>query len=316
MATKTNIPPQDDVDRLKKIAFWYWEYTRRNQLYIRYCDVITKYDDYFKSLGVYDFMQSKKYLDEISEYVTTHDDPEELKYTPFRRRLEKEHGEEAGRRFFKYGFLSCGFEEKFGRIYKHYSIGMNTEEALSGSLAGEYFSFSSGNPADFAALIKLNESWLITIDDFEPTTFSYDITRAKNISTDPNTILDNPDKLSLEVHAINLINKAVESLFEEQHVSDETLQAVYKLSIAGRRFNSTDLMRLAMLWLWDKAHKDRLNPTPFEEVYPLLKAKITERGSDIAGNWDQLTQRPSRVRDYYAMTDYCILHHTITHLNK
>ena len=317
MATKTNIPPQDDVDRLKGIAFWYWEYTRRNPLYIRYCDVINVYDDYFKSLGVYDFMQSKEYLDETSGYVTTHDEPEDLKFTPFRRRLENDFGEEAGKIYFKYGCLGCGFEKHFGRIYKHYSIGINTEEALSKTLVGNNFSFCSENPTDFAALVKLNETWLITIDDFEPSTFSYDVQRAKNISTNPSTVLENPEKLSLEVHALSLIKRAVESLFGEQHVPDETLQAVYKLSIAGRRFNSTDLMRLAMLWLWDKAHeKDAANPALFEEIYPLLKAKITDTGSTLVGNWDQLIQRPGRARDYYAMTDYCIQHHTITHLNK
>jgi len=317
MTSKKRNVSQADINRLKGIAFWYWEYMRRNPLYIRYCDVITEYDDYFKSLGVYDYMQSKEYLDEMSEYVATHDDSEDLKYTPFRRRLEKEHGEEAGRRFFKYGFLSYGFEGKFGRIYKHCSVGIDSDEVLEGLISGKDVLFKTNIVADLAALTKLNGSWLITVDDFTPDTFTFDLKRSKNIKIDPNGILDDPERVGLEVYALNIINKAVESLFEEQKVADATLQSVYTLSLAGKRFNKADLTRLAALWLWDKAHeKDRQKPAPFKEVYPLLKAKLNDKHRVIVGNWEQQALKANRVRAHYAMTDYCIRHHTITHLNK
>ena len=290
---------------------------RRNPLYIRYCDVIAKYDDYFKSLGVYDFIQSKEYLDEMSEYVTTHDDPEELKYTPFRRRLEKEHGKEAGKIYFKYGFLGYAFENKFGRIYKDPSAGLDTEEALEAFMSGKQVSFMVDNPKDIAALIKLNGSWLITVDDFKPSTFSYDIKRAQNITINPDGVLDDPGKVGLEVYALNMINKSVESLFQEQDVADITLKSVYKLSLAGKTLRNADLTRLAALWLWDKAHeKDRQNHAPFKEVYPILKAKLNDKRRVIVGNWEQQALKANRVREHYAMTDYCIRHHTITHLNK
>jgi hypothetical protein len=317
MTSKKRNISKADIIRLKGIAFWYWEYMRRNPLYIRYCDVITEYDDYFKSLGVYDYMQSKEYLDEMSEYVTTHDESEDLKYTPFRRRLEKEHGEEAGRRFFKYGFLSCGFEDKFGRIYKHYSVGIDSTEALERLMSGRDISFKTNEVADLAALTKLNGSWLITVDDFTPDTFTYDLKRSKTIKIDPNGVLDDPGKVGLEIYALNLINKAVESLFEEQKIADETLQSVYNLNFSGKTLRNADISRLAALWLWDKAHeKGRQNPAAFKEVYPLLKAKLNDKKRTIVGNWEQQDLKANRIRTHYEMTDYCIRHRTITHLNK
>lgn len=316
MTPKTRIAPQDDIDRLKCTAFWYWEYMRRNPLYIRYCDVINKYDDYFKSLGVYDYMQSKEFLDEMSAYVWTHETREELKNFPFRKRLEKEFGAEAGRKTFKYGCLSCGFENHFGRIYKHYSIGMNTEKALDDELSGIISPFITNNPADISALIKLNGSWLITVDGDHPDNFCYDIRRAQNIIINPDGILDDPGKVGLEVYALNLINKAVESLFEEQKLADDTMRSVYKLSLAGKRFNNADLTRLAALWLWDKAHeKSDTAPLDFADVYPLLKTKL-EKAKKHDDRWDQIFGRPSRIRNYYASTGYCIQHHTITTLNN
>lgn len=220
----TRIAPQDDVDRLKGIAFWYWEYMRRNPLYIRYCDVFNCYHNYFESLGVYEYMQSKEFLDEMSEYVSTHDTREELKNFPFRKRLEKEFGDEAGKRTFKYGCLSCGFENHFERIYKHYSIGIDTEKVLNDELSGKIFPFTTDNPADIAALVKLNGSWLITVDDFQPDTFCYDIKRAQSIKVNPNGVINQLGKVNREFQALNMINMAVEAMFKEQKIPDDMLE--------------------------------------------------------------------------------------------
>ena len=213
--------------------------------------------------------------------------------------------------------MGYAFENKFGRIYKDPSAGLDTEEALEAFMSGKQVSFMVDNPKDIAALIKLNGSWLITVDDFKPSTFSYDIKRAQNITINPDGVLDDPGKVGLEVYALNMINKSVESLFQEQDVADITLKSVYKLSLAGKTLRNADLTRLAALWLWDKAHeKDRQNHAPFKEVYPILKAKLNDKRRVIVGNWEQQALKANRVREHYAMTDYCIRHHTITHLNK
>jgi len=317
MTSKQRNVSQADINRLKGIAFWYWEYMRRNPLYIRYCDVIKRYDDYFKSIGVYEFMQSKEFLEEISEYTSTHEDSEDLKYMPIRRRLERDHGEKAGKIYFKYGFLGYAFEEKFGRIYKDPSEGLDTEKALEAMMVGKNISFLADNVPDISALIKLNGSWLISVDDTTPKSYFYDLPRIQNIQIDPKGVLDDPGRVGLEVYAVNLITKAVESFFEEQKISGETLQSVYLLSCSGKYLKSPAISRLAALWLWDKAHeKDRQNPATFKEVYPLLKAKLNDKKRTIAGNWEQQALNATRVRTHYEMTDYCIRNRTISYLNK
>lgn len=316
MATTNPKIPLDDTDRLKKAAFWYWEYMRRNELYRRYCDVFEKYHDYFKAIGVFEFMQSKEYLEEMMEYLSTHEDPLDLKYPLFRRRLDYEHGDEAGHRYFKYGFLSCGFEMKFGRIYKHYSDGLDTSKTLEQLLKGENISFETSDPADTSALTKLNGSWLVSVDDDMPNNLLYDLERSKSITLDPKGVLNEPAKVGLDVHALNLINKAVESIFGKQNVDIETLQSVYKRNLSGKYIFSSDIMRLSMLWVWDKAHEDdRLAPLPFDEVYPLLKSEI-ERAGIPDGGWDQILTRKKRMVEYYDATIFCVKNCTLRSLNK
>jgi len=317
MTSKQRNVSEEDINRLKGIAFWYWEYLRRNPLYIRYCDVIKRYDDYFKSIGVYDFMQTKEYLEEISEYVSTHEDSEDLKYMPIRRRIERDHGEKAGKIYFKYGFLGYAFEEKFGRIYKDPSEGIDTETTLEAVMTGKKVSFLADNARDISALTKLHGSWLISVDDTTPKSYFYDLPRIKNIKIDPDGILHDPGQVGLEVYALNLITKAVESLFEEQNIDDNTLQSIYLLTISGKTLRNADISRLAALWLWDKAHeKGRQNPATFKEVYPLLKAKLNDKKRTITGNWEQQALNATRVRTHYEMTDYCIRNRTISYLNK
>lgn len=306
----------DDSDRLRRIAFWYWEYMRRNPLYQRYCQVIDSYDDFFKSIGVYEFMQSKEFLDEMAEYVSSHDSPEDLKYTPFRRKLEKEHGKDAGSKFFKYGSLACGFENKFGRIYKNNSIGLDSETALDLLLENRDVDFSTKDQTDISALLKLNRNWLLTVDGMAPDNFSFNFKRTGNVKIDPDAIVNSPIKIGLEVQALNMISKAIENIFEKQHIEDETLQAIYKLCLAGKHINSSDVMRLAMIWMWDKAHEaDEATSAPFDDVYPLLKAKV-EKSGKTDGAWEQIITRRKRILGYYEMTDFCIKNRVIISLNQ
>lgn len=306
----------DGADRLQRIAFWYWEYMRRNPLYQRYCAVIEAYNDYFKDIGIYEFMQTREFLDEMAEYVSTHDDEEDLKYTPFRRRVEKSHGEYASLKIFKYGFLSCGFENNFGRIYKHCLDGLDSDEALGCLLHDNDVEFSTKNPADLSALLKLNGEWLLTVDEMTPDTFSFDFQRTGNIKISPQGVAKAPSKVGLEVQALNMINKAVENLFKKQNIEGETLQAVYKLCLEGKHINSSDVMRLAMVWLWDKAHEtSESTPASFDDVYPLLKAKVEASGK-TDGAWEQIMTRRKRIMGYYEMTDFCIKNRVIMSLNQ
>ena len=307
--------PADDTDRLKRIAFWYWEYMRRNPSYLRFWEVLERYHDFFKSIDVFDSMQTKEYLDEMFEFLSTHDTREEIRYTPFRRRLEANHGERAGKLFFKYGFLSCGFEKKFRRLVKEPNEGLNSKEALDLILAGKDVDFETHDIIDMSALGRFNESWLISVDGDSPLNFHYDLERTHSIQISPKGILDQPSKVGQEIHALNFTNKAVESLFAKQNVEDETFQSFYKLNLSGKHINSSNIMRLAMLWLWDTAHQDPCNPRSFDEVYPLLKDKVEKAGM-AGGVWEQIMTRQKRIREYFASTDFCIKNYTITSLKK
>jgi hypothetical protein len=307
---------QDDIDRLKKAAFWYWEYMRRNDLYRRYCDVMEQYHDYFKSIGVFDSMQTKEYLNEMVEYVATHDDHLDIKYPPFRRRLDRDHGDEAGHKYFKYSFLCRSYEKMFGRIYVNYFFGIDTEETLQKIFKGENVTFEASAPPEISALTKLNGSWLVSIDDYTPNNFLYDYEHAKSITIDPKGIINKPTEVSQDIHALNIINKAVASIFEEQDIPPESLQSVYKRNLAGKYVSGSDFMRLSMLWMWDKAHEDdRNNPLPFDDVYSRLKQKIEQAGITIKGS-DQIFTHRKRIVEYYATTDFCIKNRTLTTLNK
>jgi hypothetical protein len=306
----------DGSDRLQRIAFWYWEYMRRNKLYKRYCAVIEAYNDYFKDIGIYESMQTREFLNEMAEYVSSHDDKEDLKYTPFRRRLEKSHGKAAGLIFFKYGFLSCGFENNFGRIYKNNSIGLSSDKAFEDILKDSNVEFATRDPADLSALLKLNGEWLLTVDEMTPDNFSFDFQRTGNIKINPQGVVMSPSKVGLEIQALNIINKAVESLFKKQNIEGETLQAVYKLCLEGKHINSSDVMRLAMVWLWDKAHEaSESTSASFDDVYPLLKAKVEESGK-TDGAWEQIVTRRKRIQGYYEVTDFCIKNRVIMSLTQ
>ena len=83
---------------------------------------------------------------------------------------------------------------------------------------------------------------MISIDEMTPTNYLYNLEKSNSITIDPKAILKNPTKVGLEVHALNMINKAVESLFGKQYIDEETLQSVYKLSLSGKHINSSDTM--------------------------------------------------------------------------
>jgi len=268
----------------------------------------------FKSIGVFDYMNSKEFLEETADYIHSHDTEEELKYIPFRSRLEREHGKEASMIYWKYGFLANGFDTRFGRIYKHYSAGMDVFAAFEKIKLGEKFIFSTTDPTDISALIKLNDNWIISVDDMEPCNSCYKLEMANDIKINPQTVLVNPKRVGLEFYALKMINRAIYSQFVKQDIDEEILQAVYELILSGKHINSTEIMRLAMLWLWDKAHENADRPESFDAVYPLLQKEIDSAGlTDNA--WDQIMNRRKRVAGYYAVTDYCIKKHTITSLN-
>lgn len=316
MAKKTSKPSKDNADRLMNVAFWYWEHMRRNKYYTRYCDVIESYKHYFASIGELDYLDSKEGMEELFSYFYDTENDYDIKNNPYKTRLEKAHGKESGLIFFKFSFLSEKFRSKFNRIYKHYSIGINPECELQKLLNDEDVLFETKDTADIAALLRMHNDWAMKIDDDSPTYYIYSLEESGPITVDPKSILNNPSTIGLEAHAINLINKSVNSLIKKQFVEQETFEAVYDISVARKKINNADEMRLAILWLWDKAHEENYeNPTPFDVVYPLLKDKL-ERANASGGVWEQVLYRKSRIRGYYEVLIQSIAQLTVLPLQS
>jgi len=305
-----------DAKRLKNVAFWYWEYLRRNTLYRRYCDVIAYYFEYFDGIGEFDYLASKEGLDELNSYYYDEENDYDYKNNPYKDRLEKEHGPRAGVMFQKFSFLSEKFRSNFKRVFKHYSEGINTEEELTKLFNKEDIRFESNDSLDIAALLKMYKNWKMRIDDESPTYYVFELEKSGKITIDPSSIMNDPSEVGQEAHAINLIYKSMRGLFEDHHIKAETLEAVYDLVLSGENINSSDEMRLAVLWLWDKAHEDDyFNPAPFDTVYRMLKARINEEFAH-SGIWEQILYRRSRILRYYEAVDLSITQMTVIPLKS
>lgn len=316
MAKSITKLPKDNVDRLMNVAFWYWEYMRRNQHYIRYCNVIEYYKSYFQDIGEFEYLDSKEGMEELFSYFYDTENDYDVKNNPYKTRLEELHGKDAGIKFIKFSFLSEKYRSRFNRIYKHYSLGIDTDEELLKLLNEEDILFETRDTTDIAALLRMHNDWTIKIDDDTPTHYIYSLEESGPITIDPKSILNTPAQIGLEAHAINLINKSIRSLIEKQFVELETFEAVYRISLAGRHINSSDEMRLAILWLWDKAHEeDDGNPAPFDAVYPLLKDKL-ESANVSGGVWEQILYRKSRILGYYKMLTQSISQLTVLPLQS
>lgn len=311
MTDNTTKASKDNEDRLMNVAFWYWEHMRRNPQYRRYCDVIEYYKEYFDRLGELAYLDSKEGLEEHFSYFYDTENDYDVKNNPYKTYLEATHGLEAGLKYFKFAFLSEKFRSKFKRIYKHYSIGIDTEKYLTSIISDNDISFETRDHADIASLIRMHEEWSIKIDDSSPTYYIYHLEDSGPITVDPQGILNAPATIGLEAYAINLIHKSIRGLVKKQSIDTDTFAAVYKISVAGKNINSADKMRLAILWLWDKAHEaDYANPAPFNEVYPLLKDKL--KSANVSGGvWEQVLYRRSRILGYYKMLTQSISQLTV-----
>lgn len=294
-----------NIERLKSVAFWHWEYQRRNPHYRRYIDVLEKFDEYFRSIGEYDFINSKEFIEEITEYCVVPGCQYNWRDNPIMDRIRNDHGPEAAIRLFKYGFLADKFLEKFKRLQKHYSVGMDTNDVLKTLKDGGDYTFETDDPQDYAAVLRMHSDWAMQLDGTDPDLYTYVFEKFENISVNTEKALDNPANLGLEGHALKLYRAVVEGLFGEQAISDDTLDAVYRLSLSGKYINSSDEMRLSVLWIWDKTNTAATSPLSFDQSYQLLKKEILK--SHLSeGVWDQVVTRKKRVFEYYEVLEQCI----------
>lgn len=287
-----------DSHRIKSVAFWFWEYQRRNPAYRQFSHVIENYRAYFDELGELKVIESEEVC---KGFVTEEYDiePPSPKDHPYALHLEEQYGKEARLSFFRMSFLTEAVRRRFHRLYCNAYIGLNTEEALAAVLRGKSVKFESKEHVDINALLRSYYKWAMSIDEDVPSHYMADLDKTSGILLDHRQALKDPEQVMLELHAVKIFNATIDSIFSNKRISDETLEAVYKLCLSGDYIVSADMTRLIILWMWDKAHEsDDNNPLGFDEVHELLKEAIPlkHRHNDKIAT---LLQKRQRLFEYY-----------------
>jgi len=314
---KTQSIPKDGYDRLKNIAFWHWEYQRRNPEYRRWCEVIERFILYFDDIGEWEYMCSEEFARKLKEYYSDPQYDDAIMDNPYCRHLEGEHGKEARRAFIKWSLLGFQFDRKFKRIFRDASVGMDVEEALSQALKEAPVSFEVESLADMTAMLKMHNEWIVQIDGNAPShVLAFGETNA-TMPINPDVPLDRLANIGHEAQVLNMLHKALFEEHGEQVLDEATPNAAYQLSIAGKHINNSDLVRLAVLWMWDRAFE--ANPDDldagFMDAYEQVTAKIEEAGMGGEKPFSQFLSRRKRIQGYFSATDRCIKDMYVFNLN-
>lgn len=310
---------RDNIERLESIAFWLWEYTRRNQHYRRYIDVIMWYRIQFHEVGELENLDNFCSYESVQRLMDESDsNPEIIKYNDFTRELTQKHGYFYGKAVFKILFLIMQFNKRFKRTAKDYEEGINTEEEIDKLLKGEKVSFLSKDQNDQYAVISLRKDWVIMVDGDTPNPNMIRFENDDVITINPSKIISHRKELSKEAASFEIYDQLSKNVSTTGRIDYETQLEIYELGGAGLDFDPRgDNMRLVMLWLWDKAHEpdDRDNPPKsFDEVYPLLKDRLHD--GDLDNLTSDVLNRKSRIKGYYRTTEYCINNLTVLPLKS
>ncbi|MEL7640021.1 MAG: hypothetical protein AAGU21_10300 [Solidesulfovibrio sp.] len=287
-----------DSHRIRSVAFWFWEYQRRNPAYRHFSHVIENYRAYFDELGELEVIESEEGCKGFNSDSIDMEDPNPKNH-PYALYLEEQYEVKARIAFFRLSCLEEAVRRRFHRLYRNAYIGLNTEEALDAILNGKSVKFESKDHADINALLRSYYKWAMSIDDDAPNHYMSDLDKTSGILLDHKQALKDPEQVMLELHAVKIFNATIDSIFSNKRISDETLEAVYKLCLSGDHIVSADMTRLILLWMWDKAHEDdEDNPLDFDEVHELLKKAIPlkHRHNDKIAT---LLQKRQRLFEYY-----------------
>ncbi|MBI4805527.1 MAG: hypothetical protein HY795_09855 [Desulfovibrio sp.] len=287
-----------DSHRIRSVAFWFWEYQRRNPAYRHFSHVIENYRAYFDELGELEVIESEEVCKGFDADAFDMEDPNPKSH-PYTLHLEERYGKKARLSFCRLSFLTEAVRRRFHRLYRNAYIGLNTGEALAAVLKGKSVAFESKDHIDINALLRSYYKWAMSIDDDAPNHYMADLDKTAGILLDHKQALKDPEQVMLELHAVKIFNATIDSIFSNKRISDETLEAVYKLCLSGDHIVSADMTRLIILWMWDKAHEsDDNNPLSFDEVHEILKEAIPlkHRHNDKIAT---LLQKRQRLFEYY-----------------
>lgn len=306
MEKQTEKIKADDADRLERVAFWLWEYTRRNHHYRRYVDVIHNYLERFDEIGELDNVLSFMGYDNLQVLLS---DPDfDLTDNFLTQELSKKHGELYAKYLFKMCILLSKFNMRFGRVFKDYTEGLDTHKSLKDLLDGKEVSFRSKDQYDQYAVMHIRNEWMMTVDGDAPNLNMVTVENDADIKLDPTKVLTHGTELAKEANSLNIYNQMYRNASKGRGIDYDTKIQVYQLGAAGKDIKpSGDQKRFIMLWLWDQAHDPENKgdqPKSFDEVFPLLKEHLHE--GYLSTLCHEVTSRKSRTRGYYQTTEQCI----------
>ena len=166
-------------------------------------------------------------------------------------------------------------------------------------------------------MLAMHEDWIVRVDEEAPSHIASLLEVSASLPFNPDIKPEQMENIGPEYQVLNMFNKAVKEAFEDQFLDSATAEAAYKLSIAGRHINNSDLVRLAVLWMWDRAFEE--NPEDvdagFQNALEALQAKLDKAGLGAEKAFNQFFTRRKRILDYFNATKKCIKEMNVFNLN-
>lgn len=314
-------PQQTKAERLENLAFWYWEYQRRNPVYRRWSEVLSHYeklmDPYQSTL---DEATTPDAMIELLKYNDQVTDWQGIKFNPTRAFVEERHGKKAGKLFYKFDIFSIRFEYKFKRMPLTCDLGYPSEVLLQRVLdRDEGLNFKPLDIADVSTLLNIHNDWIVRVAGYEPTHLNILRHREVTIPVGPNITFEEHQKATLEYEVLHLMSKAIDIWdINEPVVDEETADAALELLSDLDSVNTANIMRLAVLWLWDRMEEDDDESLDFDAKFKkhwgVLKDRANSAGLDEAP-WNQIYDKKKRVLTALLNTNDCIMQMKIIDLN-
>lgn len=314
-------PQQSKAERLENLAFWYWEYQRRNPVYRRWSEVLGNLyeklepyqdtiDEIYTPNGTVDLIKYER------EATTTH----ERKYNPARKVMEDRHGPKAGELLYKFNILSVKFDRKFKRPPLSHEFGVDTEEALKALLSPKELEFRPDDISHVSALLNMHNDWIVKIDGEDPNHTYMLLVPYVTLPIGPHVTTEIHQKATLEYEVLHLMSKTIDLWdFNEQIVDEQTADAALELLEDLKGINTANVMRLAMLWLWDRINEDDDQSLDFDGKFKKhwgsLKSRANNAGM-IDKPWNQIYGKKNRIMKAFESTNCSIQNMTITDLNS
>lgn len=298
----------DAIDKVKNLAFWQWEYQRRNQKYREYSEAMTVLDLDLIDSGVSAYFAREDYV----ELVTKYQDPSE----PFSyyNMIKDNFSKCVLDYFYKWCILRQKFAANFMRRPKHYMNGEETcYEMLLCSISRrkkcnydiqKYSGYDAcylDELSDLLALLSYREQWDILIDGKVPP--KVDFLTMFNFPYVPTSNATESTDIGSQIRSLAFLYDFTRTHHPQ---SDELCETIYRLAIAGRKINPADEMRTFLLILWDEM--DRIgcfDRKTFNHYYADVLKMIDAKGAEHS-IWKQVASHKSRIYKYFQTTCRCI----------